>query len=607
MSGHKFFEIEIRDVNVVPFRSYKYKNKNKNNSKPLNKLATSLWAMNEIDKTYIHFDIASFKRINTTPKIAPWSWKGSIHRVYYNTVWSHMFNVKSLTIQCKKKNSWAADDVLAQAEIDMQTLATGPTYYEIPLQHPTDKYNICLVQFNLSMNEILYDVEFRLKNLNITDCYNRLLPVLHSNQTTVNVSCAYFDPEHTEWELQHFPLTINSLVSTDEENLATVNIRFFHVKLNEPIFANQFMKGSLHLVFWQNHPEQQGVTFEYGRVIIPLLGHYDTENRGNIPIRERVLWNTQVLQDHVHVFKTLDANMFEELNDRVQCTLNVSKGPSFIQLENGSYGNQTLIGNHFIGFPIPTQTEADQELQSVSVDKYVHEHCLCLKELAHRGYATIPDWYLHRQPSKELLRKYSYNPEGQEQQYPEPAKLDDNKEEDVMEESKSNRNRSTSRKKSGGGLIHVGSSRPSRIHSLKRNSRSERSLGHKTLVKSNNTTASSNNVTTKPVSVENASLVLQRKTLMQQKLDLFKTIKQIVIQGKQEFQDWKNYDWYLSREFSALKQQDEDIGHKTELFIVAKQQSEQEYRRKEWWLQLRLRANLDMYYQINQQLFSLPL
>jgi len=414
MSGHKIFEVCISNIHIVPFKSFKCKTKNnlsifRNNNNNNKKLQNDdAWgSMNENNRYYVHFDVAGYRQLFTSPRESPWKWNQTdTPSIIYMTHNSHEFNIKNLVVYCKLKHQWTSDDIVAQAEIDMHTIVTGPNQYELVLTKGRENSYICLVKFEMQVTQILTDVQFILNQIDITSCYNRLLPILTQHKKpTINISVGYFDPNFSQWLLLHYPMNIDSVQKNQENCIVVPRMQ---LNLKESILASEFLKSSIHLLFWSKEKDQEMV--DYGRVVIPLLGNYDYENKNYIKIEENVLWNYKNCYEKC--FHS-DMDSFESIQDTVYFKIQVSNGPLFLQLSNGIYCQKSLEGSHFIGFPIPKQTAVDQDLKSVPIDEYVGKNCLSVTKLEMSGYSEIPDWFTnYHNPNPELTRKYRYNVKG---------------------------------------------------------------------------------------------------------------------------------------------------------------------------------------------------
>jgi hypothetical protein len=382
MSGNKRFEICISNIEIKPLKNYHKQN---------------LQYLNDKEKYYIHFDIAGYRQVLTEAQKKPWSWplpRKNDKTVIYMTHHSHEFPIKTLSIYCKLKNKWTENEIVAQNEIDIHTIATGPNRFVLPLLHPIGNYNVCLITFDIDFVQILTDVEFCLKNIDVTEPYHRFKSTNNNSNSNcnLNVSLGYFDPQNSQWLMQHYPIK-----SSNIENPNQIVIKSLRLQLKMPIFATQFVRGSLHLVFWT---DEKSSTQDLGRCVIPIIGNYDSENQTYLDVEENVLWH----------FKQENANN-ENILDKLICKLKILSGPSFFQMNHGLYTQDLLKGQHFIGFPVPKQTTTDQSIESVSLDEFISESCLCQSELEINGYSFIPEWFSNYKCHSTLFNKYHYLPQ----------------------------------------------------------------------------------------------------------------------------------------------------------------------------------------------------
>src|ERR1700679_2744227 len=145
MSGNKRFAVAIQEIQILPIRSMKPGQNRKGRKK---NSIEDFQCMDEAARHYVHFDMAGYRQVLTAPKTFPWVWKATDSLSFiYMTHHSHDFANKSLNIFCKLKHRWTSDEILAQAEIDLETLVTGPSSYTLIMYHPTEKYPVCKLKF----------------------------------------------------------------------------------------------------------------------------------------------------------------------------------------------------------------------------------------------------------------------------------------------------------------------------------------------------------------------------------------------------------------------------------------------------------------------------
>lgn len=447
----KYFDIEIRDAQLLPLQATDSDNIG--------------WNFSQNDKIFLHFDLCGYKQIRTQAIDYPWKWTGYIQRTLFGTRYYNLFSDRYLIIYCTKYKKWRlSDKIVAKAEIDFFTLATGAKWYEMLLLHPTHQYPICSVKFYLSMIQISQNITVKLRNVNITSAYNRLLPILQKGET-VNVFCGYIDPAHLQWQSKMYSLQLqpdNNNTNTNAlDELVQANIKELKLKLPMYILSSNFMKASIHIVFWkgnnnqiantntkkydtkddeddeeeedeneildsdldnardsgddddddefkakkhkQKQKPQLPMSQELGRVVIPVLGNYDSE-RQHMKVSENILWNEQNMKaNHIAV------NNFAE-TDSIQATLSFQNGPQWSQLYHGKYtSHRGIQGEHFIGFPIPINKEIEVETFSADISQFIREHALYLENLKLARYnGDFPEWFLIRKPNSYLLKHYYY-------------------------------------------------------------------------------------------------------------------------------------------------------------------------------------------------------
>jgi hypothetical protein len=460
--GYKFFDVEISDAQLLPLshnssslnNSKSHNDKENENQKEeyddddddetdeendqegLNVEMSSRsllkskaksnrgWNLDQNDKMFLHFDLDNYKQIRTEPIEYPWKWSGYIQRTLYATQWHNLLAEKSMKIYCTRFRKWrVSDEIVACAEIDLLTLVTGPKLYEVQLLHPSHRYPICAAHFHFSMIQVVQDITIKLRKLDITSAYNHLQPMLKSHSTTtINVFCGYIDPMQQQWQLKYFPMNFNSL----NETTKSVVIRELKIKLPLYILGSNFLKGSLHIVFLKqtvgenndkenknesgddsddNNEEEsekalssKQMSEELGRVVIPILGNYDSE-RQHLPVKEFILWKPQ------------NKNKNHNNNDVVHGTLSFQNGPKWVQLQNALYSSQKGIrGDYFIGFPTPLLNDIDIHLKALDIEPFIQSHALCMGQLKFANYGEeFPDWFLHRKPNDKLLENYDYD------------------------------------------------------------------------------------------------------------------------------------------------------------------------------------------------------
>lgn len=355
----KFFDVEFRDVQL----------------KPIN----NTWHLSEDDSLSIQFNLDGYKEIALEPTQYPFQWQGYIQRTLYSTHWENFLPEKTLKIFAVRKNPfWKSDEIVAATEIDLHTLVSGPTRYELDLLHPIHRHPICCIHFTVSMVQIVKNVAIKLHNVDVS-----ALRFSNSPDCTIQAFCGYIDPLHTQWEAQPVALSQSTVPN-------------FKVKLAMHIIASNFIKASVHLVFLcSSHPVVS--EREIGRLVIPVLGNYDSE-RQRISLKERILWNT-------HNLAACGLNATESAS-YVSATLLFQNGPRFMQLHPGARfsSQQGINGCNFIGFPLPKLRDVDIDVTAFDIAPFVRKHALYLEPLTLLRYdAQFPDWFLNRRPNSHLL------------------------------------------------------------------------------------------------------------------------------------------------------------------------------------------------------------
>lgn len=426
----RYFSINISDIElqrVIATKEWK--------SSPL--YSKVYW--NEKDQFKIELNFDDFKTIQTPILSYPWKKEGLVHDFIYNTHHINLFHSKTVSIRVKKPKFIFKDQEVGCADIDLYNLCTGPELIEIPIVHPTLKLTVARFKCRIKIVEQCKDLEFILKNIDITNIYYRLLPFIHEERnhdeklkrkkvlspsvsfvprtnvngiplgrpalpmsqnnndnttiqnsstknTSINVSFGYIDSKgNVQWASQHFRIFEKSL----DKNTGRATISEMRIQMEKTLNATDMLHGGLHLVFWNGTNNQDHV--QYAHITIPILSYY-TINQSQLEIVQRVLWNESIL---------MKCNQLErdDTMDSITARLVFQHGPMMCQMYQGNRNLINIHGLYFRGFPQPVQNDTLKvDVQVFDEQDFIRKHILCLDSLANFGFHKIPRWYLNRQP-----------------------------------------------------------------------------------------------------------------------------------------------------------------------------------------------------------------
>jgi hypothetical protein len=473
------FDVEIRDVEFIPQPASSTSVRSAQDL--LLKGLQHRFDLNS--KIKVHFDLDGYKFMETVPKKSSWSWPGYLQHTKYWAGRQYSLARKFLIVTAKwKRFLGVSSEVIGIGELDLETLVTGSSRYELPLRTKDCSRNAGVVKFTLTAHQICNDEDDSksmtvvLKKIDISEPCAAIQSIASNLVQELDVhefyiSCQYVDPGFSLWNPETFELSFDALKTMDLKKNPLV-IPEWCIKIDEPLTDADFKQASIHLVFWTVSYQHTGadvernmsssvdpklaefspkhstlaeqitaVQYELGRATTPILGNYDTQCAA-LRIEQQMWWNTVMLVERYSstnfiasskaAVKPLNDLDFSDSRDdanipivvdlhsvrsgplaltdaKVKYTLSIDHAPMYSQLEDGLFSMSGITGSFHIGFPIP---HLNSMVTSLNIQPtYNVEACLtrlCTTIAQEKGYASIPDWMVLREPHPNLCTRYGW-------------------------------------------------------------------------------------------------------------------------------------------------------------------------------------------------------
>lgn len=395
---HFFFEVELRNVEILPVTSQHYALQSKSfqsvrnlfqlndDSKGKEPVVFSTRYISASEKLFIKFDFDGYKQMYTETIEFPWRWNGVIHKHLYTTQWGDQLHDKSLNVYCFKKSfAGLSENLVGYGKIDLQTIATGSSKIELALLDPSHTYIVCVLKFELIMNQICKDMTIKIKNINLSSLLNVQQKTTLNPFHDINLSLQYIDPVTMEWDLHHI-----SFIDTQNQHT------HLKLKLSNAISAQNFLSSCIQLVFWKYSKAHKSGSVDVARVVVPLLGNYDANNPYNtLDIHDHFFWKNNV------------ENLYN-----ISFTMTIENGPKYCQFESGATKLNSIQGKAWLGFPTPANLKSGTEssIEYADISQHIKDHALHVEQLKLRGYAyeNLPDKFWNREPNLQLVKMYNY-------------------------------------------------------------------------------------------------------------------------------------------------------------------------------------------------------
>ncbi len=467
MTYYRQFTVDITKIKLVPKKS------NSDNC-----------PLHISDVVYLEFNFAHVKVLSTDREEGDsrrncwYHHKPFLQFVFKTVCEPEDFKLKTLDITLFRENPdvstlarWCSKmkcegepvEVLSIASIDLHTIASGPTRYEMPLTLNGTKSNIATVSFELTCVEFTSNLCLTIANFHIdTQIWHRLYQFLNLNNNNTNVPNLCIDFGWIESmksnESQFFPhhkvIKWNNIAS--ESTTTTVEMVALEIE-DRIVTVYSLLSSCLHIRLFMKLPNKS--TLEFGRIVFPLAECYHSEFNKSMKLIQRILWNEGAFRQYLHLEpqQNLSVELYKFLYEDASWTqfnLIVRFGCDLIQMNNGVLkGGKVITGETFLGFPQPRQqyqrkstlkrksnmsrariddemTDSNDEIEMIATNiskhnplrtqlqmpsneslPYVIMRCWilsrCITEqmlmaLERRGY-VISEWFMKRNPVPELL------------------------------------------------------------------------------------------------------------------------------------------------------------------------------------------------------------
>jgi hypothetical protein len=356
---------------------------------------------NGSDKLYLTFGLNEFRKpLKTTAISYPWHWDTFHQRSAYRTYFSEDLRSKNMVITCYSKSLLNPANEKCSAQIDFHTLATGPQPYTVNMVSKDISETIrCRVSFNIEVSQIVRNIAFRLKDIDITQVYSLYYNWRKTNEhvddnnnnnnnnnntpdiardldvISLNVTVGYIDPILHHYNYRHSEIDQASI----DHNYSPPCVKIKYLDLVAPpnMLAKHVVRSSLHILFW--YRKSPTSTEEFGRIIIPFVLLFSLQQ-----YRRRRTTLPLLLKSR---------STFRELTKipMVQMKWSTTGPPRFVQLEQGEYNINKIEGKGVPGFELPSSNSNVFENLSTHYDlqDYLKLHdVMGLKHLINSRYYT---------------------------------------------------------------------------------------------------------------------------------------------------------------------------------------------------------------------------